>query len=310
MWKYIIKRLLLIIPILLLVTFVVFYILNITPGDPVRIILGLDAPQEAIDDLTEELGLNDPFLVRFFNYVKGVVHLDFGESYRSRTPVFEEIFPKMPTTLLLAVLIVTVSTLIGVPLGILSAVKEYSALDISLTVTSLIFASIPGFWLGLMLIMVFSLKLGLLPSSGADSLKHFILPVMATALPAAAFNARITRTQMLEVMRQEYIRTARAKGASERRVIWRHALKNTLMPVITLVGTSFATCLGGSMITETVFGLPGVGSHILTAIQSKDLPVVMASTLFLATTFMVIMLIVDLIYAYINPTIRSQFSKK
>lgn len=239
-----------------------------------------------------------------------MVHLDFGESYRSRNPVFEEIFPKLPTTLLLAVLIVTVSTLIGVPLGILSAVKEYSVLDISLTVTSLIFASIPGFWLGLMLIMVFSLKLGLLPSSGADSLKHFILPVMATALPAAAFNARITRTQMLEVMRQEYIRTARAKGASEKRVIWRHALKNTLMPVITLVGTSFATCLGGSMITETVFGLPGVGSHILTAIQSKDLPVVMASTLFLATTFMVIMLIVDLIYAYINPTIRSQFSRK
>ena len=286
MWKYVIKRLLLIFPILLLVTFVVFYILNITPGDPVRIILGIEAPQEAVDDLTEELGLNDPFLVRFFDYIKGVIHLD------------------------LAVLTVTVSTLVGVPLGIVSAVKEYSALDVSLTVTSLIFASVPGFWLGLMLIMIFSLKLGLLPSSGADSLEYFILPVMATALPAAAFNARITRTQMLEVMRQEYIRTARAKGASESRVIWRHALKNTLMPVITLVGSSFATCLGGSMVTETVFGLPGVGSHILTAIQSKDLPVVMAATLFLATTFMVIMLIVDLIYAYINPTIRSQFTRK
>ena len=310
MWKSVIKRLLLIFPILLLVTFVVFYILNITPGDPVRIILGIEAPQEAVDDLTEELGLNDPFLVRFFDYIKGVIHLDFGESYRSRNPVFEEIFPKMPTTLLLAVLTVTVSTLVGVPLGIVSAVKEYSALDVSLTVTSLIFASVPGFWLGLMLIMIFSLKLGLLPSSGADSLEYFILPVMATALPAAAFNARITRTQMLEVMRQEYIRTARAKGASESRVIWRHALKNTLMPVITLVGSSFATCLGGSMVTETVFGLPGVGSHILTAIQSKDLPVVMAATLFLATTFMVIMLIVDLIYAYINPTIRSQFTRK
>ena len=310
MWRYILRRLLAIIPILLLVTFVVFYILNITPGDPVLIILGRDAPQEAVDDLTEELGLNDPFPIRFLNYVKGALHLDFGESYRSRKPVFDEIFPKFPTTLELAILTVTVSTLIGVPLGILSAVKRYSGLDISLTVISLIIASVPGFWLGIMLIMVFSLQLGWLPSSGVGSLKHFILPVLAASLPSAAFDARITRTQMLEVMRQEYIRTAKAKGASEQRIIWRHALKNALMPIITMVGMSFAASLGGSMITETVFGLPGVGNHILTAIRMKDVPVVMGSTLFLATTFMLIMLVVDLIYAYINPTIRSQFARK
>ena len=289
---------------------IVFYILNITPGDPVHIILGNDAPQEAVDALTEELGLNDPFFVRFFNYVKGVLHLDFGESYRSGKPVFDEIFPKFPTTLVLAIFTVTLSTVIGVPLGIVSAVKEYSALDISLTVISLIIASVPAFWLGLMLILLFSNQLGWLPSSGVDGWTSYILPVLSAALPSAAFNARITRSQMLEVMRQEYIRTARAKGASESRVIWKHALKNTLMPVITLVGTSFATSLGGTTITETVFGLPGVGNYILTSIQGKDVPVVMGSTLFLATLFMLIMLAVDLIYAYIDPSIRSQFAKK
>lgn len=310
MWRYVLKRLIAIIPILLLVMLIVFYILNITPGDPVHIILGNDAPQEAVDALTEELGLNDPFFVRFFNYVKGVLHLDFGESYRSGKPVFDEIFPKFPTTLVLAIFTVTLSTVIGVPLGIVSAVKEYSALDISLTVISLIIASVPAFWLGLMLILLFSNQLGWLPSSGVDGWTSYILPVLSAALPSAAFNARITRSQMLEVMRQEYIRTARAKGASESRVIWKHALKNTLMPVITLVGTSFATSLGGTTITETVFGLPGVGNYILTSIQGKDVPVVMGSTLFLATLFMLIMLAVDLIYAYIDPSIRSQFAKK
>ena len=310
MWRYVLKRLIAILPILLLVMLIVFYILNITPGDPVHIILGNDAPQEAVDALTEELGLNDPFFVRFFNYVKGVLHLDFGESYRSGKPVFDEIFPKFPTTLVLAIFTVTLSTVIGVPLGIVSAVKEYSALDISLTVISLIIASVPAFWLGLMLILLFSNQLGWLPSSGVDGWTSYILPVLSAALPSAAFNARITRSQMLEVMRQEYIRTARAKGASESRVIWKHALKNTLMPVITLVGTSFATSLGGTTITETVFGLPGVGNYILTSIQGKDVPVVMGSTLFLATLFMLIMLAVDLIYAYIDPSIRSQFAKK
>ena len=310
MWRDVLKRLIAIIPILLLVMLIVFYILNITPGDPVHIILGNDAPQEAVDALTEELGLNDPFFVRFFNYVKGVLHLDFGESYRSGKPVFDEIFPKFPTTLVLAIFTVTLSTVIGVPLGIVSAVKEYSALDISLTVISLIIASVPAFWLGLMLILLFSNQLGWLPSSGVDGWTSYILPVLSAALPSAAFNARITRSQMLEVMRQEYIRTARAKGASESRVIWKHALKNTLMPVITLVGTSFATSLGGTTITETVFGLPGVGNYILTSIQGKDVPVVMGSTLFLATLFMLIMLAVDLIYAYIDPSIRSQFAKK
>ena len=161
-----------------------------------------------------------------------------------------------------------------------------------------------------MLIILFSLKLHWLPSSGIGSVKHYILPVLASAIPAAAFLARITRSQMLEVMRQEYIRTARAKGADNRRVIFKHALKNALMPVITIAGTSFASALGGSMITERVFGLPGIGNYILMSIQNKDIPVVMGSTIFLAAVFMVILLLVDLAYAYINPTLRSRFAKK
>ncbi len=310
MWKYIAQRLLQMIPITFLVIFIVFAIMDATPGDPVRIILGNDPPAQAVEDLTKELGLDKPFMVRFFSYVGNALHLDFGLSYRTRQPVFDGIWPKFPTTLLLAFLTVTVSTILGVLLGIISAVKEYSAVDITLTFTSLIFASVPGFWLCLMLIILFSLKLHWLPSSGVGSIRHFILPVLASAIPSAAYLARITRTQMLEVMRQEYIRTARAKGADNKRVIFKHALKNALLPIITITGTSFAGALGGSMITERVFGLPGVGNYILTSVQAKDVPVVMGSTIFLSIIFMVMMLLVDLAYAWINPTLRSRFAKK
>ncbi len=310
MWKYIVQRLLQMIPVTFLVIFIVFAIMDATPGDPVRIILGNDPPAQAVEDLTKELGLDRPFMVRFFSYIGDALHLDFGLSYRTRQPVFDGIWPKFPTTLLLAFLTVTVSTLLGVLLGIISAVKEYSAVDVTLTFTSLIFASVPGFWLCLMLIILFSLKLHWLPSSGVGSIRHFILPVLASAIPSAAYLARITRTQMLEVMRQEYIRTARAKGADNRRVIFKHALKNALLPIITITGTSFAAALGGSMITERIFGLPGIGNYILTSVQAKDVPVVMGSTIFLSVIFMVMMLLVDLAYAWINPTLRSRFAKK
>ena len=310
MTMYVLKRLALIVPINLLVILIVFSILSMTPGDPARIMLGIHAPEEAVERLTEELGLNDPFVLRYFNYVIGIARLDFGESYRSRRPVFDEILPVFPTTLWLAVLTVTVASLLGVTLGIISAVRQYSALDISLTVGSLIIASVPGFWLGMILILTFSLRLDLLPSSGIGSIQHFILPVMTGALPSAAFQARVTRNQMLETMRQDYIRTAKAKGASRNRIVWRHALKNTLLPVITMVGMGFAFSLGGSMITEIVFGLPGVGNLIVSAIRMQDAPVVMGSTVFLATLFMIIMLAVDLIYAFINPLIKSQFAQK
>jgi peptide/nickel transport system permease protein len=307
MYKYVIRRILLIIPILLFVIFIVFVILNITPGDPATIILGRDAPQAARDQLTIELGLDKPVLERYVLYVINAAQLDFGESYRSGTPVFQDILYKFPTTLKLAIFSVIFSTIIGIPLGILSAVKQYSTLDIGLTVSSLFLASIPGFWFGMLLILFLSLSLRLLPSSGIGSWKHLVMPVMTLALPTAAYLARLTRTTMVETMREDYIRTAKAKGASKQRIIWKHALQNALMPVITVVGMSFAGLLGGAMITEIVFGLPGIGNAIVLAIKMKDIPIVMASTIFLATLFMLIMLAVDLLYAFLDPRIKAQF---
>ncbi len=309
MHKYVFKRLIAIIPMILLIILIVFFILNITPGDPAEIILGKDAPPEAVEQLREELGLDDPFFQRYFNYVINAIQFDFGYSYRTGDPVFNEILPVFPVTLTLAISAIAVCAIIGIPLGILSAVRQYSKLDISLTVSSLIIASVPGFWLSLMLILLFSSILKILPSSGIGGIDHYILPVVTMALPSAALMARITRNQMLETMRQDYIRTAKAKGASKQRIIWKHAIKNALMPVITMLGMSFAGLLGGSMITELVFGLPGVGTVIITAIRMKDIPIVMGSTIFLATLFMIIMLIVDLIYAYLDPRIKAQFSR-
>lgn len=307
---YIIKRLLSIFPVLLFIIFLVFSILELSPGDPAAVILGMDASEEAIARFNSELGLDQPFLMRFFNYIKDIAtRLDFGESYRTRTPVTEDILPKFPTTLRLALFSVVVTAVIGIPLGIVQAVRQYSILDISLTVTSLIFASIPGFFLGLILVLIFSLYLEFLPSNGIGSLQHYIMPVLTLSLPNAAFLARLTRNQMHETLRQDYIRTAKAKGAGKRRIIWKHALRNGMMPVITMLGMTLASLLGGAMIVEIVFGMPGIGSLILNAIQLKDMPLVMGSTILLSTMFMLVMLIVDIIYAALDPRIKAQMSK-
>lgn len=307
MLRYIIKRILLIIPTLFVVIFVIFFILNITPGDPGRIILGNDASQEAVDDLNHELGADRPMLERFARYIADALRFDFGESYRSGKPVYEDILSKFPTTLKLAVLSVIATALIGIPLGIVCAVRQYSALDYTLTVTFLILASVPGFVLALMLILLFSLQLGLLPSSGIGTPAHYILPVVTLALPSAALLARMTRTSMLETLRQDYIRTARAKGANQHRIIVHHALKAALMPVIPILGMNFAGLLGGALITEVVFGLPGVGNVILTAAQMKDAPVILAAAILLAVIFKLIMLFVDILQAFIDPRLKAQF---
>jgi len=307
MTKYVIKRLLGMIPMLVMIILIVFFILNITPGNPAVIILGKDAAPEAIAALEEELGLNNPFFERYVDYLKGVLQLDFGESYRSGKPVFDVLLPKFPTTLKLAILSVIATALLGIPLGIISAVRQYSTLDIGLTVSSLVLASVPGFWLSLMMILFFSVLLGILPSTGYTTWQHYVMPVLSISVPAAAYQARITRNQMLETMRQDYIRTAKAKGADKQRIIWKHALKNTLMPVVTTLGMRFATMLGGSMITELIYGLPGIGNEILNAITMKDTPVILGSTIFLGALFMIIMLMVDIIYAYIDPRTRAQF---
>ncbi len=307
MAKYILKRLLIVIPTLLFIVFVVFFILNVTPGDPGRIMLGPTATQEQVDMLNESLGVNRPLLVRYVDYIWDALHGDFGMSYTFNVPVTQVLMPKFPTTLKLAILSVICSALLGIPLGILSAVKKHSLIDNGLTVLALFLASVPGFWLGLMLMLFLSLQLGLLPSSGVGTWQHYVMPVMTLALPSAAFISRLTRTTMLDTMNQDYIRTAKGKGAKDRRVIFGHALRNALIPVITQLGMNFAGLLGGAMITEIVFGLPGFGNAIVAAIKAKDVPLTMFAVVFLSTTFMIIMLVVDLIYAFVDPRIKSQY---
>ncbi len=308
MIKYILKRILYMIPVLLGVSFLVFTILSLTPGDPGTIILGVTAQPEDIAALNHEFGYDQPFFIRFFNYIGDIIfHFDLGTSYTTRQPVINDIAARFPNTLLLAILSMCLSSVIGISFGIISAVRQYSVADHVCVVVALVFASMPGFWLGLMLLIVFSLNLGWLPSFGASSLKHFILPTITVALPSAASLLRLTRSTMLETIRQEYIRTAKAKGASESRVIWKHALRNALLPVVTTLGTGFGTSLGGAIIAETVFAMPGMGTLMTTAIRQKNIPVVMGSTLFLAVLFSFIILIVDILYAFIDPRIKAKY---
>lgn len=310
MGKFILKRLLYMIPVLLGVAFLVFAILSLTPGDPGTIILGITAKPEDIASLNEQFGYNKPFLISFFSYIKDIVlHFNLGVSYQTREPVINDIMARFPNTLKLTIFSMSLSAIIGISFGIISAVKQYSALDHICVVTALVFACIPGFWLGLMLMMLFSLKLGWLPSYGAESLKNFILPTLTVSMTSAAGLLRLTRSAMLETIRQEYIRTAKAKGASKKRIIIKHALRNALMPVVTTLGTSFGASLGGAIIAETVFAMPGMGTLITTAIRQKDIPMVMGSTLFLAVLFSLIILLVDILYAVIDPRIMDKYKK-
>jgi len=310
MTKYVFLRLLLLIPIIFGVSFIVFTILSLTPSDPASIILGAFAEQEAIDELNRQLGFDRPFLVRYVDYVvNAVTRLDFGRSYLTQKPVFEEITSRFPNTLLIAFAGVALSAMIGIPIGIFSAVKQYSLGDSIASVSAMLFAAVPGFWLGMMFMLIFSLWSRLLPASGATTWRHFIMPVMTMALPAAAHMLRLTRSTMLETIRQDYVRTARAKGASERRVIFKHALKNALLPIITILGINFGTQLSGAIIVESVFSIPGIGTLIVNSIRTKDIPQVMASTIFLAALFCLIILFIDLLYAFIDPRIKAKYSK-
>lgn len=309
MYKYILHRTMLLIPVLLGATFVVFAIMALTPGDPGTLILGQNATEEAIRQLNEQLGYYDPLLVKYFHYVANAVRGDFGTSYRSQEPVFQEIFLRFPTTLKLAVGATLLAVLIGIPIGITSAVKQYSLLDMVTTVTAIFLASVPQFWLGLMMILVFALRFRILPAIGVDTYKGYILPMFTLSLPVAASILRLTRTAMLEVIRQDYIRTARAKGAKELSIILRHALKNALLPIITIVGLNFGYLLGGTVLVEAIFGIPGVGTLTITSIRMKDMPQTTASIVFLSATYCVILLVVDILYAYVDPRLRARFAK-
>jgi peptide/nickel transport system permease protein len=307
MIRFVIKRILALIPVILGVVFIVYVILSLTPGTPGGMILGPSGTPEQVAQLNHDLGYDRPFAERFVRYVFDILHGDFGDSYMTRTPVFNRIYERLPVTALLAVLAVLTAIMIGLPLGILSAVRQYSSLDLISTVTAMFLAAVPEFWLGIMLILLFALKLDWLPSFGVDSLRSFILPTLTLALPSSAAILRLTRATMLETIRQDYIRTARAKGAPEKNVIWKHALRNALIPVITIVGTFFGSLFGGTILTETVYTMPGLGLLTFDAIRMKDIPQVMASVIFLASIFCIVMMIVDIILAFVDPRVKARY---
>jgi len=309
-YKYVLQRILLLIPVLFCVVFIVFTILNITPGDPTRLILGPASSPEQRELLTKQLNLDKPFFQRFFTYTSNILTKgDFGVSYISSRPVVEEMAERFPVTIILAIWSLVISTIAGISLGVLSAIRQYSVIDTIFTVTAMLLSAVPYFWLGLMLMLVFGLKLGWVPIFGLEKWTGYILPVTVNCFGAIAGLLRLTRSTMLETIRQDYIRTARAKGASEKDVIWRHALKNALLPVITYLGGSFSTMLGGAVIVETIFSLPGMGTYILAAIKQRNAPVIMSGTLVLAAVFCLIMLVVDLLYAFIDPRIKARYAK-
>ena len=310
MGKYVLKRLLALIPTILIIVFVVYFIMELTPSDPGTLILGQNASAEAIAAKNAELGYNDPFFVRYFKYILNLCKGDLGVSWTNNKPVFDLVMDRFPVTIILAAGATLIGVVFGVLLGVLAAVKQYSGWDIAGTSLAMILASFPAFWIGMMLIILFSLKLGWLPSYGTDSFKSYILPWFTTACGFVASQLRMTRTSMLECIRMDYIRTARAKGQKERIVIYRHALRNALLPVITIMGMNFGAMLGGTVTVETVFTLNGVGTLLLASIRSKDIPVVVGAIVIIAVCYTLVMLVVDIAYAFIDPQIKARYLKK
>ncbi|MDR1019860.1 MAG: ABC transporter permease [Synergistaceae bacterium] len=308
MIKYIVKRVLYLIPVLVGVALIVFTLLYITPGDPARMMLGERASEDALRQFRAEQGLDKPFFIQFGNFLfKAVTKGDVGRSYITKRPVTEEIIEAFPQTLKLAGFSMIIALCVGIPFGIISAIKQYSIFDTTVIVIAMIGISMPAFWLGLLLILLFSVELGWLPSSGFDSLSAMILPSVTLSTGSIAMLTRMTRSCMLEVVRQDYIRTARTKGQKERVVIIRHALSNALIPVITVSGLQFGYLLGGAMLTETIFAVPGVGRLMVNAIMMRDFPMVQGGVLFVALAFSVVNLLVDLLYGYVDPRIKVQY---
>lgn len=308
MIKFITKRLLWVIPIMIGVSLVVFAIMHYSPGDPATVILGESAPPEAIEALRKQMGLDQPFIVQYFRYItKAVFQFDLGRSYVNNRFVATEILSRLPNTLKLAGLSIFFATIVGIPMGVLASRKPYSHLDNSTMMVSLIGVSMPTFWQGLILIIVFSLNLKWFPSTGFESWQQMILPVLTLASSSIGSIARITRSSMLDVAGQDYIRTAKAKGLSQKVVVYSHTLRNALIPVVTVIGLQFGALLGGAVLTESIFSVNGLGTLMVLAIRQRDLMVVQGTVLFIAFVFTVVNLCVDVLYGYIDPRVRNQF---
>lgn len=298
------------IPIILGVTIVVFTLMTLCPGDPAEIILGGAATEADLQATREALGLNQPFLVRFGNYLYDTfIRFDFGKSWSTGASIKAEMMERLPRTMTLSLMTLTISVVIGIPLGIIAAVNQNRWQDRMCMTLALVGVSIPNFWLSLLLILFFSVQLKWLPAMGIGTWKHFILPAMAGSVGNIATLARQTRSSMLDVIRSDYITTARSKGVPEFKVITRHALKNALIPIITVIGTYFGRMLGGAMIIETIFAIPGMGTFIVGGVGSRDYPVVQTGSIFLAIVFSLCMLLVDLVYAAVDPRIKAMYER-
>jgi ABC-type dipeptide/oligopeptide/nickel transport system permease component len=300
---FVLRRLAQSLLVLLGISFVVFAILHLT-GDPALVLLPPDATAEDVERFRQQMGFNDPFFVQYWRFLRGALRGDFGQSLRHGESAFALVIERMPATFELAGAALVIALALSIPAGIVSAVRRNTAVDYVSTVVALLGQSMPTFWLGIMLILVFSVWLGLLPSSGRGTLTHLVLPAVTLGLFTTARITRLTRSGMLEVLNQDYIRTARAKGVSDPPIVWKHALKNAAIPIVTIVGIELGTLLGGSVITETIFAWPGVGRLSVQAINNRDYPVVQAAVFTLASTFVLVNLVVDVLYTYLDPRVR------
>lgn len=332
MKEYILKRLAMLLVVLFGVSIITFVLVRAAPGDPAIHFAGEHASVEVLERIREKYHLNDPIYVQYAIWIKMALQGDLGRSIESRELVTTEIMERLPTTLELSLVAIIIASIFGIAAGIISAVRQYSAVDYSVMFGALFGVSMPVFWLGLMMLFIFGVKLGIFPIGGrlspgvyleritgmfvldsiltlnweafVDSIKHLILPSVALATIPMATIARMTRSSMLEVLRQDYIRTERAKGLSERMVVYKHAIKNALIPIVTVIGMNVGLLMGGAVLTETIFTLPGLGKYIADAILAYDYPVIQGFTLFFATAFVMINLITDLLYVYIDPRIK------
>jgi len=309
--RYIIKRLLWVIPVMLGVLLIVFTISYLAPGDPVRTALGSGFTEERYLAKKAEMGLDKSFVVQLWNYLKNVVlHFDFGKSYLSNLSVKDEIVHRLPVTLGIGLLGVILTVIIGIPFGMVSAIKQYSIYDYSVTVLSLLFAAIPNFVGALLLILLFSVNLKWLPITGLDSWKAWILPVISNSIAGVAVVTRMSRTSILEVTRQDYIRTARAKGLEEGKVIRKHVLVNSLIPIITVIGGQMTMIVAGSVIVESLFSIPGLGMYLYTGISNRDYPIINGCVLLIAFFVCIMNLLTDIAYAFVDPRIKAQYRSK
>jgi len=309
MFRYVVKRLLLLLLVIVGVSFMIYFIMDLAPGDPVRSILGDFATEEEYQQLKVELGYDKPMIVRYVRYMWNMLRGDMGYSFRYKMDVFDMYMQRIPATIVLALTATTVSTIISMVLGVIAALRRGSLLDNTISAVAVVGLAAPIFWVGLMLIILFALNLGWFHSGGFESLKDVVLPATCLGFNFCALMTRTTRSSMIDVLSQDYLLLARAKGVSERKVITKHALKNALIPIITVGGIKFSAALGGSVVTESVFAWPGVGRFVVDAIKKQDVEVVTGFIILTAIFSSLVLLAVDILYAFVDPRIKSQYSK-